>query len=245
MTLTHPDAPTPIVYVIDDDANDVLMIRRLCESVGLAVQSYESPQTFLDNLDSNSHGCIVADLLMPEMTGLQLHTELQQAGSSLPIIVVTGHADARTCRTALHNGVFDFVEKSFNPHDLLVVIRKAIEENARQSKERSERDTYRAQLEILSPREREVMQVLANGLTLKEIAAQFKISVQTASKHRSNLFEKLGISNEVELLKLLLRIDDRHAFHGPAAGAPKRSPNVLTALPISLAPGSVPVPGSD
>jgi FixJ family two-component response regulator len=245
MTLTHADATTPVVYLIDDDPNDVLIIRRLCESVGLAVQCYESPQTFLSDLHSNSHGCIVADLLMPEMTGLQLHTELQKAGSGLPIIVVTGHADARTCRTALHNGVFDFVEKSFNPHDLLVVIREAIDQNAKHNQARHVRNSYLAQLEVLSPREREVMQVLTNGLTLKEIAAQFNISVQTASKHRSNLFEKLGITNEVDLLKLLLRIDHPHGFHGPLASTPAAAPIDLTSSLGSPGPGLAAVPGSD
>jgi FixJ family two-component response regulator len=196
-------------------------------------------------LNLNSHGCIVADLLMPDMTGLELHGELQKVGSELPIIVVTGHADAGTCRTALQNGVFDFVEKSFNPHDLLVVIRKAIDQNAKLSSECRVRDSYLAQLEVLSPREREVMQLLADGLTLKEIASQFKISVQTASKHRINLFEKLSIRNEVELLKLLLRIDHRHGLHAPRAGVHMATPVVVTSLPGSPGPGLVPVPGSN
>jgi FixJ family two-component response regulator len=219
MSRPHFQGPSPIVYLVDDDPNDVLIIRRICESVGLVVRGYRSPQRFLNELSPEDHGCIVADLLMPEMTGLQLHAELQKKQSDLPIIVVTGHADASTCRTALHGGVFDFVEKSFNPHDLLVVIRAAIDKDASQKKERSIRNTHLEQLGMLSRREGEVMHLLAEGRTLKEIAAEFGISVQTASKHRSNLFEKLRVSNEVELLKLLIRIDPSHALPDPTVAA--------------------------
>jgi len=202
---------TPTVYLVDDDHNDIILNRRLCESVGLTVRCFESPRQFLDEHLPNQPGCVVTDLLMPEMTGLQLYSQLRQRGSELPIIVITGHADARTCRTALHEGVFDFVEKSYNPHDLLVVIREAITHSIRQNAERHERERHQRKLQTLSPRENEVMRVLARGWTLKEVAAHFKISVQTASKHRSSLFEKLAVNNEVELLKLLMRVDPRAA----------------------------------
>jgi FixJ family two-component response regulator len=168
-------------------------------------------------LRSVESGCIVADLMMPEMTGLQLHAELKDAQAEIPIIVITGHADARTCRTALQNGVFDFVEKSFNPHDLLVVIQSAIEENIKQSTERRIRETAMRQFDNLSKREDEVMKLLVTGLTLKSIAGELGISVQTASKHRIRLFEKLDVHNEVELVKLLMRIDPLLPLNGYSA----------------------------
>ena len=208
---------SPTVYMIDDDPNDVVIIRRLCESVGLKVESFESPQEFLMQARSVESGCIVADLMMPEMTGLQLHAELKNSQAEIPIIVITGHADARTCRTALHNGVFDFVEKSFNPHDLLVVIQSAIEENTRKTSERLLREEVTQQFENLSRREGEVMKLLVTGLTLKSIAGELGISVQTASKHRLRLFEKLDIQNEVELVKLMMRIDPGLPLSGYSA----------------------------
>ncbi len=219
MNLPHSKHPSPIVYLIDDDPNDAMIMRRLCESAGLVVRTFSSPQTFLRDLGPEDHGCIVADLLMPKMTGLQLHAELLKAGYEMPIIVVTGHADARTCRTALRSGVYDFVEKTFDPHDLLVVIQEAIKNNFRNSNARRVRNTYREQLKSLSPREREVMKLLSEGRTLKEIAATFSISVQTASKHRCNLFDKLGVRNEVEMLKLLFAIDPIHGLADPMAAA--------------------------
>lgn len=207
MNQPHFDPAPAVVYIIDDHPNDSLIVRRLCESVGFSARTYDSPTKFLADVKPDHRGCIVADLMMPEMTGLQLHAKLQQAHSELPIIVLTGHADATTCRTAFRNGVFDYVEKSFTPHDLLVVIRAAINQNATQIHERGIRRSFEKQLEVLSPREREVMGLLSDGLTLKMIAAKLGISVQTASKHRSKLFEKLGVGNEIELLKLLIKVD--------------------------------------
>jgi len=203
--------------MIDDDPNDVVILRRLCESVGLKVESFISPQEFLMQARSIESGCVVADLMMPEMTGLQLHAELKATQAEIPIIVITGHADARTCRTALQNGVFDFVEKSFNPHDLLVVIQSAIEENIKKNTERRIRERAMRQLDNLSKREDEVMKLLVTGLTLKSIAGELGISVQTASKHRIRLFEKLDVHNEVELVKLLMRIDPSLPLNGYSA----------------------------
>lgn len=204
-------AAAPAVHIIDDDLNDIFLVRRLCESVGMTVHCFDSPREFLDNFDPQQTGCVLTDLLMPEMTGLQLYAELREMGSEIPMIVVTGHADAGTCRSALHDGVFDYVEKSINPHDLLVVISNAIAENAKQEEKRSKQQRDQLRLQALSPREYEVMHVLARGWTLKEIGSHFKISVQTASKHRAKLFEKLEVGNEVELFKLLLRVNPRQA----------------------------------
>ena len=208
---------SPTVYMIDDDPNDVVILRRLCESVGLKVESFVSPQEFLMQARSIESGCIVADLMMPEMTGLQLHAELKATQAEIPIIVITGHADARTCRTVLQNGVFDFVGKGFNPNDLLVVIQSAIEENIKKNTERRIRERAMRQLDNLSKREDEVMKLLVTGLTLKSIAGELGISVQTASKHRIRLFEKLDVHNEVELVKLLMRIDPSLPLNGYSA----------------------------
>ncbi len=200
------------VHIIDDDSNDIRLLHRLCQSVGLDVICFESPREFLDRFDPDQNGCVVTDLMMPEMTGLQLYSELRDRGSNIPIIVLTGHADAGTCRSALHDGVFDYVEKSINPHDLLVVIRDAIAHDSKQTEERSLQQRAQLRLQALSPREHEVAQVLARGWSLKEIGSHFNISVQTASKHRAKLFEKLGVANEVELFKLLLRVDPNYGF---------------------------------
>ncbi|MEM9645890.1 MAG: response regulator [Planctomycetota bacterium] len=199
------------VYLIDDYPDDLLLLRTLCESIGLKVMTFASPTEFLQQADLSNKGCIVVDLMMPQMSGLEFHKEMVNRGSPLPIIVVTGHADAATCRSAFQSGVFDFVEKSFNPHDLVLVIQKALRVSEDTQAESQLRQESIAALERLSPRERDVMRLLSSGKTLKEIGVELNISVQTASKHRSKLFDKLKVGNEVDLLKLLLLVDPDHA----------------------------------
>jgi two-component system, LuxR family, response regulator FixJ len=211
--------PTPVVYLVDDCPNDVRVIRRVCESIGLSIQSYESARALLAELPQDAQGCIVVDLLMPEMSGLQLHEELQIVGSTLPIIVLTGHADARTCREAFHRGVFDFVEKSPSYHDLVVVIQKAIESNQSRHTQDETRKTFLQDVQSLSPREIEVMELLSKGLSQKEIAEQMEISVQTASKHRSKVLEKLHVNNEVDLLKRMWAINTDPQCFKPSSAA--------------------------
>lgn len=205
-----------LVYLIDDYPDDLLLLRRLCESINLKVQTFASPMDFLGKADLKVHGCIVVDLLMPQMSGLELHDEIRRRGSTLPIIVVTGHADAATCRSAFKSGVFDFVEKSFNPHELVQVIRRAVRESEKTERETQVRANSIASLDKLSPREGEVADLLSKGRTLKEIGQVLGISVQTASKHRGRLFEKLQVNNEVDLFKLLLAADPDRASNEPA-----------------------------
>ncbi|MFK8111650.1 MAG: response regulator transcription factor [Rubripirellula sp.] len=197
----------PTVFLVDDDPNDVAIIKRVCGSVGLAIEAFGSPSALMKVVTPDVQGCVVVDLMMPEMTGLQVHEELQRTHALLPIIVLTGHADAKTCREAFQKGVFDFVEKSTNHHDLLVVIRKAIASNINQHLLHQQRSRFLQDLTALSPREREVMELLSGGKTQKEIAERLEISVQTASKHRSKVFDKLSVSNEVDLLKRIHSID--------------------------------------
>ena len=205
----HPSQP--LVYVIDDHPQELLLIRRLCESVNLEVQTFESPEDFLQQVDAKSAGCVVVDLLMPQMSGLDVQTRMLALGMTMPIIVVTGHADTGTCRTAFKKGVFDFIEKGFEPHDLLTSIQRALETNQQQREKDSRRGVAMAQLDALTHREVEVMRQLAQGHSLKEIANSGGISVQTASKHRCNIFRKLDVNNEVDLLKLLISIDPEYA----------------------------------
>ncbi|WP_165701178.1 MULTISPECIES: response regulator transcription factor [Crateriforma] len=196
-----------VVYLIDDYPDDLLLLRKLCESIGLKVRTFASPTEFLQLADLGAKGCIVVDLMMPQMSGLELHRELASRGSSIPIIVVTAHADAATCREAFKSGVFDFIEKSFNPHELVQVIQKALRHSEDTEHVSRIREQSLINLDRISPREREVMELLAAGKTLKEIGQSLGISVQTASKHRGKLFEKLDVQNEVELFKLLLTVN--------------------------------------
>ena len=206
----------PCVYVIDDHPQELLLIRRLCESIDLPVVTFDSPEVFLDQIDPLSEGCVVVDLLMPQMSGLEVQNRMAKLGITMPIIVVTGHADTSTCRTAFKKGVFDFIEKGFEPHDLLTSVQRALESNQIDREKESQRGIAMAQLDALTQRELQVMRQLAQGFSLKEIAGSGGISVQTASKHRCSIFRKLDVSNEVDLLKLLINIDPEYGKLAPS-----------------------------
>lgn len=188
-----------IVYLVDDRPTDMLMIRRLCESVGIEAQVFPSPIAFLENVPRNATGCLIVDLLMPEMSGLELFKQVKKRKIDLTTVIITGFADATSCRTGFQAGVFDFIEKDFSPEELLSVIRQALEHNRTTVKDRSIREARWRRIEDLTSREMDVARLLSEGNVLKEIGSKLSISVQTASKHRSSIFDKLKVSNEVEL----------------------------------------------
>ncbi|MCA9127582.1 MAG: response regulator [Planctomycetales bacterium] len=188
-----------IVYLVDDRPSDLLLVRRLCESVGIAVKVYDNPVTFLADVDKYACGCLIVDLLMPDMSGLQLFNHLAKRRIQLTTVIITGFADATSCRTGFRSGVFDFIEKDFSPDELLSVIRRALEHNRSVVRVQRMREERCNRVEELTQREMDVARLLNEGNALKEIGARLGISVQTASKHRTSIFGKLSVTNEVEL----------------------------------------------
>ncbi|HBE67534.1 MAG TPA: DNA-binding response regulator [Planctomycetaceae bacterium] len=195
----HQNHAVDTVYLVDDRPTDMLMIRRLCESVSLEAKVFSSPNTFLEQTPRNATGCLIVDLLMPEMSGLELYRQLKRRKTELTTIIITGFADATSCRSGFQAGVFDFIEKDFSPEELLSVIRSALEHNRTAVRDRRIRDSQWRRIEDLTAREMDVARLLSEGNVLKEIGAKLSISVQTASKHRSSIFDKLQVNNEVEL----------------------------------------------
>lgn len=200
-TMTRRDSAhdTDIVYLVDDRPTDMLMIRRLCESVNIEACVYHSPVTFLEEVSRDARGCLIVDLLMPEMSGLELFQEIKKRKLEITTVVITGFADATSCRTGFQAGVFDFIEKDFSPDALLSVIRHALDHNRISVRDRKIREARWKRIEDLTAREMDVARLLSEGNVLKEIGSKLSISVQTASKHRSSIFDKLEVSNEVEL----------------------------------------------
>ena len=210
-------AGSPTVFAVDDHPDDLLLIRDRCKTVGIDVRTFRVPSEFLAEVPADAIGCVVADLLMPGMTGLQLHSELLRRGMQLPVILTTGHADVASCRVALKNGVFDYVEKSLDPNEMLFVIQRALKKNEEDWRDFKTREMFLEKLSGLSPREKDVMYQLAQGKSLKDVAQTLEISVQTTSKHRVSLFKKLEIDNEIDLLKMLIAVDPNHASREPSA----------------------------
>jgi two-component system, LuxR family, response regulator FixJ len=190
--------PEPTVYLIDDDSSVLRSLVFLCESTGLKSLPFNSGRAFLDYFQSHTElaGCIVTDFRMPELSGLELYEALRNEQCMLPVIMVTAHGDVPMCSMAIRRGVFDFLAKPY-PEDLLFTrIAAALKADER-------RQTLLKRVAKLTDREKEIMELLRNGRSMKEIAVDSGTSIQTISKHRQRLLDKLEVRNDVELARLL------------------------------------------
>lgn len=191
------------VVVVDDDEAALASTRWLLESDGLAVETCSSASEFLASFKSDFAGCIVLDLRMPGMDGLELQKKLKTRGYHLPIVFLSGHGDVLTCAEAMKTGAVDFLEKPAGDKDLLDAVHRALDKGGRRRSTLPGAAEITARLGRLTPREREVMLRLSQGDTIKTIAAKFGISFQTVAKHRTRVLEKLDVRNEAGLVHLL------------------------------------------
>lgn len=202
--MTISTAMEPTVFVVDDDPSALSAACYLVESFGLSAVGFGSAREFLAAYDPQQPGCLMLDMRMPGMTGLELQRHLAERGASLPVIMISGHGDVASCAQAFRAGAIDFLEKPVSDEKLVKRLKEAIAKDAATRRAKQANPEFFARLEQLTPREREVMELLAQGLSMKQIAMEFGISIQTASKHRLRLLEKLGVSNDIELVKSLM-----------------------------------------
>ena len=196
-----------VVYVVDDDDAVRDGLKWLIESVDLQVAPCPNAQTFLEAYDGSRPGCLVLDVRLRGMSGLDLQAELARREISIPTIVVTGHGDVPMAVRAMKLGAIDFVEKPFNDQELLERIQKAIEGDLEARRGDRERAEACALLATLSPREREVLDLLVLGKANKEVADQLGLSTRTVEGHRARLMEKLACGSLAELVRLSLRAE--------------------------------------
>jgi RNA polymerase sigma factor (sigma-70 family) len=204
-----------MVFVVDDDDAVREGLQWLLESVGLAVQAHASAQQFLAAYDRSQRGCLLLDVRMPGMSGLELQAFLAARGDALPVIILTGHADVPMAVRAMKAGAFDFIEKPFNDQLLLERIHQAIELDLRHQAVRSEQETLRARLALLSAREQEVLELLLAGRSNREMAEHLQISSKTIEVHRARVMEKMQAPSLPELVQLVL------AARRPTPSAPE------------------------
>jgi FixJ family two-component response regulator len=190
------------VFLIDDDESLREALVWLLESVGLKVETFHSAVDFVELFDPHRAGCLVLDVRMPGVSGLELQKQLRERNVNIPVIVITGHGDVPMCVQAFQNGAFSFLEKPINHQKFLDEIHRAIELDQQICRDQPVDISLRQ--EALTPREREVMDLIAAGNSMKKIASQLEISIQTCSKHRVRVLEKLNVENDVELVRLLL-----------------------------------------
>lgn len=193
-----------IVYVVDDDKLARESLEWLIDSVGIPVKIYESGQSFLEDYSEGQSGCLVLDVRMPGISGMDLHIKLKEDGCTLPVIIMTGHADVAMAVRAMKAGVYDFIEKPYNDSLMLERIQSAIAFDLDNRKEQERIDEIKKRLATLTSREQEVLHFILKSTANKVIAAELGISIKTVELHRSNLMTKMEASSATELVRLAL-----------------------------------------
>jgi FixJ family two-component response regulator len=180
-------AAAPIVYVIDDDDGMRRALSLLLSTVGYKTLVFASPSDFLAHFDPDTHGCLVLDIRMPGMSGLELQQHLNRTGSMLPVIFITGHGDVPMAVQAMKEGAFEFIQKPFRDQDLLDRINHALQQDAESRHNLARRADVVRRLETLTPRERQVMDMVVDGAANKVIAIDLNLSEPTVEIHRAKV----------------------------------------------------------
>ena len=196
------NAPRPTVFVVDDDEAMRSSLQWLIESVDLPVECYASAEAFLDAYYPGRSGCLLLDVRMPGMGGLELQEYLRRHEITIPVIIITGHGDVPMSVRAMKEGAIDFIEKPFNDELLLDAIRNALAVDERQRQEQTLRAGLAACLATLTPREHEVMEMVTAGRSNKEIASALGVSAKTVEAHRAKVMDKMKASSLAELVRM-------------------------------------------
>jgi two-component system response regulator FixJ len=196
-----------VVHVIDDDQAMRDSLAFLMDSADLAARTYDSALAFLDRLAEAESGCILTDVRMPEMSGLELIARLKELGVALPVVVMTGHADVPLAIQAMKAGVHDFIEKPFDDEVLLGAVRSALAIGRHQAERTEEAAAIRVRIDSLTGRERDVLRGLVAGQPNKIIAYELGISPRTVEIYRANVMTKMGAGSLSELVRMALSID--------------------------------------
>ncbi len=195
----------PTAYVVDDDESIRTLWRWLMESNGVAVRTFATATEFIESYRSGDAGCLVLDLKLPGMSGLELQEYLNSKGIEIPIVFVTGHGDVPAAVSALKGGAVDFIEKPFSHREVLSIIENALQRDAENREKRVRRSRIAGRLAMLTEREREVLQRVIEGKPNKIIAADLDISMKTVEFHRAKVMEKMGVTSVAELVQFAMQ----------------------------------------
>ena len=207
-------AETDSVYVVDDDPGMRESLRFLLESRGYTVRIYDTAQAFLRSNQYSEGGCLIVDVRMPDMTGLELQQRLAQGSAPLRVIVITGYGDVAMAVGAMKAGAVDFIQKPFSDDALLESVERALEQSRRLSLREESSNEADIRLRTLTRREREVLDHLATGSPHKVIARELNISPRTVEVHRARIMQKLGARSLADLVRIALAETDRQGTGG-------------------------------
>ncbi len=194
----------PTVFIVDDDPSVLKGLSRLIKSVKLNVETYSSAQEFLDSYNPVQPGCLLIDMRMPGISGLELQEILQSRNILIPTIIITGYGEVTDAVQAMKKGAIDFIEKPFNGQYLLDQVHKAIAEDAQIRKKQAQQQVVLASLALLTPREREVIDLVIAGKANKIIARELGLSMKTVEFHRAHMMQKMKVDSVAELVDLFI-----------------------------------------
>jgi FixJ family two-component response regulator len=192
----------PTIFIIDDDASVRKGLSRLLDSLGFSTETFASAEEFLKRSHYDGVGCIVLDVRMPGLSGMDLQDELNKADYSMPIIFITGHGNIPMSVQAMKKGAVDFLPKPFDEDQLLDALRKAIEKDTQAKAKRAEARDILGRITQLTPREYEIFRYVITGMLNKQIASKLDIAEKTVKIHRSRMMEKLGVGSVAELVRV-------------------------------------------
>ncbi len=198
----------PTIFVVDDDEAMRDSIHWLLESVNLETRMFAGASDFVASCNPDDEGCLLLDIRMPGMSGMELLESLKYSGITLPVIIITGHGDVPMAVRALKHGAFDFIQKPFNAQELLDRVNSALEMDRKNRQRSSEIERRRAYFATLTEREAEVVELLVAGNSSKVIAQKLQISPKTVDIHRANIMRKLNVGSVVEIAQLRLDLQD-------------------------------------
>ena len=198
----------PIVYIVDDDEAVRSSLRFLIHSVGLQAQVFVSAKDFLITHDPRQPGCLLLDVRMPGMSGLDLQQELNRRGATIPVVFITGHGDVPMAVEAMQQGAFDFLQKPFRDQDLLDRVQRAMARDLESRGRLAARAEILARLATLTPRETEVMRLVTTGKANKVVGADLGVSQRTVEIHRAHVMEKMRAGSLAELVRMVLDSED-------------------------------------
>ncbi len=197
----------PTVFIVDDDEEVRNGLQLLLESIGLSVICYASAANYLEAFDASLPGCLVVDIRMPGMSGLDMQEKLKEQPIHPPVIIITGHGDVPMAVRAVKAGAVDFIEKPFREQILLDSVHRAIEMDAKQRGEASRLSDIRERLSQLTPREREVLDLVIKGKRNKNISMELGITLSTVEAHRSRVMEKMEADSLSSLMRMMLSLE--------------------------------------
>ena len=204
MSVAAAPALVPTAFVVEDDESIRTLWRWLMESNGIAVRTFTSAAEFLHEYRAGAAGCLILDLRLPGMSGLELQSHLKENKIEIPIVFVTAHGDVRTAVTALKEGAVDFIEKPFSYRQAVSIVQKAFQRDAERRERQRRQAQVAARLAVLTERERAVLRCVIAGKPNKLIAEELEISVKTVEFHRAKLMEKMAVDSVAGLVQLAL-----------------------------------------